>query len=1324
MAKWFAALALAATSLACSGSDSGGGGGGTAATDSGPGTTTAGDSGGVADATDVAAPDTRAPKDEGGPPTDTGGPPKVCTPGELFCDSLVVKQCNPAGTAATFETDCEAIGKLCQFGACVDELTACLEVETLGTVVGAPVPAAVAAFLSVTTCEGEPALGLKSADFTVLEDGAVVAASANAQVIDLPQGIEVWITLLVDATGLLPAAAGGAALKDLASKLLATPKVTVWLRLGSVAKDLVIEQDFTRDPSAVAAAVDAMLGAGARGNALNLYGGIQEALQGSTAAMASRETAMMGGVLPFGQLVIVTAGADQTGLHTLDDAVSALAASGHDALALGVGDDLADGGSIDVSAIEKLGSHGAYVASGTADLADQATALRERAEALQQRLYLVGYCSPKLAGEHSVTVEVAGGLGSTGALTFDASAFGDGPACTGDFVGACAGTACGGLACGGCPNPTAQCSGAADGQCLCTQDAECDDGNGCTDDVCDPASGCSNPPNTADCDDGDACTGQDTCAGGACAGGPKVDCDDQNGCTDDSCDPASGCAWAPNTDPCDDESDCTSGDVCGGGTCTGSGIDCDDKQGCTEDTCDPIGGCANTPIEGSCDDGDECTTADGCTQGACVGGAPPQCDDNKVCTDDDCDSATGCTNTPNTIGCDDEDACTLSDTCAGGVCVGTDKDCDDKQPCTVDSCDESGTCWNTPTTDSCDDGDACTEGDTCATGSCAGTAVTCVDGEICTDDGCDSATGCTFTNNTLPCDDSDECTHTDVCSGGDCAGTAKDCSGTDQCKDFGCDTATGCTITPLTGTACDDGKYCTGPDTCANGSCFGPKETCEDNNECTADVCAEQAGINPSYEQPVVAGCNNLNVNFNCDDGEPCTQEICQDGACTVTAPKECPTAQCNTAACVDGTGCVFSAIEDGTPCVTTSTGQGVQACQAYVDPEEGQTASGCVQCDAWQLVLAPGSWADSDEGFYSVQIGKFGGARGEPDPAVTDAWQNTGFDGRPSPWYGSISLHGAYNSNGGAWDDAIPFRVEDTLEDGNWAVGGRFQGAGGDVHAVIGDLVLDVAAGEWEFLKAVTKVGTFVVAAGYRRAADGSTDGMYVKLNNGALTNTVYTSGPGDERFELITVMKSSPSRTVAVGSRTVDGTIHGLLFKFDSDYGTPKSQALITGATAPTRLLDAAAPPFFAPFDNVSAAFAVGSAGDNGIVVRFDDTLTVTWQKELAGPGGDALTLRGVRVLGTGPEGAYLQLWAVGDLDGAVGYVVVMDPADGTELWTKQLTPPDVDGSGPSGAELWDVAGNNNGVWLGGRARYPSPKSWEGWAIRMRTDGGLQCK
>jgi len=196
------------------------------------------------------------------------------------------------------------------------------------------------------------------------------------------------------------------------------------------------------------------------------------------------------------------------------------------------------------------------------------------------------------------------------------------------------------------------------------------------------------------CDDENVCTTNDTCSGGTCGGTP-VDCGDGNPCTDDGCNPSTGCYHNNNTSPCDDGDACTTNDTCSGGTCGGTPVDCDDGNPCTVDICDEFSGCQNLLVaEGTpCEDGDACTTEDTCSGGVCVGGPPVDCDDGNPCTDDGCNPSTGCYHNNNTSPCDDGDVCTDSDTCSGGVCVGGSCAdgtlCDDGDPNTVED-----TCWD------------------------------------------------------------------------------------------------------------------------------------------------------------------------------------------------------------------------------------------------------------------------------------------------------------------------------------------------------------------------------------------------------------------------------------------------------------------------------------------------------------------------------------------------------------------------------------------------------------------------------------------------------
>jgi hypothetical protein len=228
----------------------------------------------------------------------------------------------------------------------------------------------------------------------------------------------------------------------------------------------------------------------------------------------------------------------------------------------------------------------------------------------------------------------------------------------------------------------------------------CDDGDPCTDDFCDPETGqCFNVP--IDCDDGNPCT-LDFCDAetGQCINVP-VDCDDSDPCTIDSCDPDTGeCIHIPVD--CDDGNPCTE-DFCevddnGNIVCLNIPINCDDGDPCTEDFCDSATGeCFNIPID--CDDGNPCTE-DFCEVDengniVCVN-IPVDCDDNNPCTIDSCDPDTGeCINTP--IDCDDNNPCTVDicevDDAGNIICVNIPVDCDDNDPCTEDFCDpETGEC--------------------------------------------------------------------------------------------------------------------------------------------------------------------------------------------------------------------------------------------------------------------------------------------------------------------------------------------------------------------------------------------------------------------------------------------------------------------------------------------------------------------------------------------------------------------------------------------------------------------------------------------------------
>ncbi len=277
---------------------------------------------------------------------------------------------------------------------------------------------------------------------------------------------------------------------------------------------------------------------------------------------------------------------------------------------------------------------------------------------------------------------------------------------------------------------------------------ECADGNLCTTgDVC-KAGACGGV--TTVCDDKNPCT-LDNCeaASGKCAFKAKV-CQDGNECTQDSCDVKGECSFAAlgNATPCTKADACTASAACFGDVCKSVPNTCDDKDACTKDSCDPLKGCLHQPATGPCDDLDACTSNDQCDGGGkCSGKA--KCDDGDLCTADSCDATTA-------------------------ACSATPKVCNDDNPCTADTCNKgTGLCGYAPTTASCDDGNACTVSDACAGGSCTGKAK-CDDGNACTVDSC-SGSGGSCVNTAKNCNDSNACT-VDACNAanGTCSNTADD----------------------------------------------------------------------------------------------------------------------------------------------------------------------------------------------------------------------------------------------------------------------------------------------------------------------------------------------------------------------------------------------------------------------------------------------------------------------------------------------------------------------------------------------------------------------
>ena len=432
---------------------------------------------------------------------------------------------------------------------------------------------------------------------------------------------------------------------------------------------------------------------------------------------------------------------------------------------------------------------------------------------------------------------------------------------------------------------------------------------------------CSTLPDGTPCSDTNACTNADICIGGKCQGIP-TQCDDGNVCTANSCEPTSGKCNFTNLPGC------TIGQECGGvlkcaqgcagaascvANCRASGTplasaEFDALMACMAPICktnnDPVS-CAvagdptcKAPIalcSGSDTDGDGVPDSADCAPGnASVFPGQTELCDGK---DNDCDGQID----------EGDTGCGAGKACIAGACVGsstggcqTDASCDDGKSCTADAC-LAGACSHSAaadclgcttsadcpgTTDSCKQF-VCSPVHTCqlqvvpfvtCNGGCAKDAE-CDDGQACTTDMC--AAGA--------------CKHASIANCGTSSGLTcnmmSDCLG--KCLSSGKNVGQCVPTCAQGGEPGQVSKYYAWSD-CLNGACPTQDLKCFDNAISTK--CAAQT----------IACGGECKTNVDCADDTTCTTDTCDLGTCKHSSQPGCGSAS---NVCVDGVNCVVKCL-------------------------------------------------------------------------------------------------------------------------------------------------------------------------------------------------------------------------------------------------------------------------------------------------------------------------------------------------------------------------------------------------------------------------------
>ncbi|MCA9618743.1 MAG: hypothetical protein KC731_06970, partial [Myxococcales bacterium] len=413
----------------------------------------------------------------------------------------------------------------------------------------------------------------------------------------------------------------------------------------------------------------------------------------------------------------------------------------------------------------------------------------------------------------------------------------------------------------------------------CSSDAQCGDDDGCTDDVCGDDGLCAHTP-VADGTECQSGGGEDgACMGGVCvvactAADPTV-CDDDNACTVDSCDTDIG--------QCVNEA-VPDGPVSGGQT----------DGDCQVVVCE-AGVMATID-----DDTDPRVDGNPCTEDLCVDGVPdnPNLPSGSSCgTNLQCDADGNCVGCINDVDCGTSTFCqTIS--CVGGVCGASDTAAgtplpsgqQTMGPCKEIQCNGMGSTQTVNKSGSCDDGTYCNGTDSCVSGNCSGHSGNPCPGANgnadCSESCNESDQACTANDpNGSACNDGQYCNGTDTCmngscsqhSGDPCAGNVGDGDG--DCSESCNESADNCTANDPQGSSCNDGVFCNGGDSCnASGSCA----------QHLGDPCLGFVG---DFDADCSESCNELNDSCTADDpdGETCLINgmfgCCTNGNCFQFCP-------------------------------------------------------------------------------------------------------------------------------------------------------------------------------------------------------------------------------------------------------------------------------------------------------------------------------------------------------------------------------------------------------------------------------------------------------
>ena len=258
-------------------------------------------------------------------------------------------------------------------------------------------PSNVAVYFKVEDQSGEPVGGMTAEQFEIYEDGELVSVHESQQTILNPEvAASHYTLLLVDMSGSVVESEDFPQISEAAtlftSEVEKNNMVAIYAFDGS--EEVHKISDFTGSAGGAQARANSLSGFSPKDPSTNLNGAIVQGLEILDEGLEKAENP-----LRIGTLVVFTDGTDRASRVPESEMLDAVNASPYDVFAIGLGEELSE------KDLQKIGKSGTALATDSSEIQAAFETIGHRIEQLTQSYYLLSYCSPARAGQHTVTIK-------------------------------------------------------------------------------------------------------------------------------------------------------------------------------------------------------------------------------------------------------------------------------------------------------------------------------------------------------------------------------------------------------------------------------------------------------------------------------------------------------------------------------------------------------------------------------------------------------------------------------------------------------------------------------------------------------------------------------------------------------------------------------------------------------------------------------------------------------------------------------------------------------------------------------------------------------